>query len=82
MKRTFTLVPDNSGSTDTNICVAELSEKVRAGKTIGLAYIEIERGRKYRVKLCGEALRSPAFTRGCVGALIDKLGRMQRGEEE
>lgn len=46
----------------------------------GLAYVVIYRRRRYDTHLCGEADRSPTFTRGAVSVLGDKLMRRIHGE--
>jgi hypothetical protein len=72
MKRPFTLIPSTE-SEDTGRCVEALQVGVRAKKLIGLAYVAIYSQRNYEVHLCGEADRSPTFTRGAVAVLDDKL---------
>lgn len=72
MKRPFTLVP-TEGSDDTAACVRMLEAGVKAKRVIGLAYVVIYAQRNYEVHLCGEADRSPTFTRGAVAVLDDKL---------
>lgn len=72
MKRPFTLIP-STGSGDTLKCLEALTEGVKSKKLIGLAYVAIFAQRHYEVHRCGEAERSPTFTRGAVGVLEDKL---------
>lgn len=81
MRRPFTLIP-STGSSDTARCVRELCAAVQDQRLIGLAYVALYQQRNYEVHLCGEAGRSPTFTRGAVGALMDKISRLQHGEEQ
>ena len=78
MRRPFTLIP-SQGSADTLKCVEALADGVRAKRVIGLAYVVIYAQRQYEVHLCGEADRSPTFTRGAVGVLEDKLRQRIHG---
>jgi hypothetical protein len=80
MKQPFALIP-STGSSDTAHCLEALCRSVREKRLIGLAYVAIYQQRHYEVHLCGEAGRSPAFTRGALGALEDKLSRLQHGED-
>jgi hypothetical protein len=80
MRRPFTLVPSR-GSEDTEKCVTELLAGIKAKKIIGVAYVAIYAQRQYEAHLCGEADRSPTFTRGAVGALEDKLRARIHGLE-
>lgn len=79
MKRPFTLVRSLDVS-DTAKCVEALSEGVKDKSVIGLAFVAIYAQRNYEVHVCGEAARSPTFTRGAVGALEDKLARLVAGQ--
>ena len=78
MRRPFTLV-SNDGSSDTEKCVDELSEGVKSGKLIGLAYVAIYAQRNYEAHLCGEADRSPTFALGATNVLAAKLLRRIHG---
>jgi hypothetical protein len=71
----FKLVPSR-GSPDTARCLQQLHADARAKKLIGIAYVAIYSQRHYEVNFCGEAERSPTFTRGAVGALDDSLSRL------
>ncbi len=78
MKRAFSLV-SSSGSSDTKRCAETILADVVAKRAIGLAYVVIYAERQYEVHLCGEASRSPTFTRGALGALDDKCSRLIHG---
>jgi hypothetical protein len=78
MKKPFTLVP-TTGASDTAKCVEALAAGVREKKLLGLAYVVFYDDRGYETHLCGEAARSPTFTRGAVGALYDKVCDRQHG---
>lgn len=78
MKPPFSLIP-TTGSADTARCVEALARGVRDRKVIGLAYVVLYERREYEAHVCGEAARSPTFTRGAVGALDDKLSRLISG---
>ena len=74
MRRPFTLLRDDI-STDTIECLSTLLAQAKKGEVIGLAFIAILKRRNYVVNTAGEAHRNPTFTRGCVCALDDELGR-------
>jgi hypothetical protein len=74
MKRPFHLVQSEI-SADTQKCVDAIADGVRAKRVIGFAAVVIYAQRNYELRLCGEADRSPTFTRGAVAALDDELGR-------
>lgn len=78
MKPPFSLVP-SEGSLDTAKCVAALAEGVKSKTVIGLGYVVIYAHRNYEVHLCGEAARSPTFTRGAVHVLDDRLRDLIHG---
>lgn len=80
MKRPFKLVP-TEGSVDTEKCICSLLDAVKAKQIIGVAYVAIYARRQYEAHLCGEAERSPTFTRGAVGALEDKLRARIHGHD-
>lgn len=77
MKPPFSLVPDNI-STDTRQALSQLIEMEERGDLIGIAFVGMLRQRRYFVNTAGEAHRNPTFTRGCVGALDDELGKRMR----
>jgi hypothetical protein len=79
-KPPFGLVP-NDVSTDTVECLETLLEQAKRGQVIGLAYAALLRKRAYVVNASGEAHRNPTFSRGCVQALCDELGRRIRGDD-
>jgi len=77
MRRPYTLITE-TGSSDTVQCLERLLDESRAGQVIGIAYAVILRRRNYRVNVCGEAHRSPTFTRGVIAALDDELSTRVR----
>lgn len=77
--RTFHMLPMD-GSHDTMDCLREWLKDAEEGRVVGLAAVVIYRQRSFAVRTCGEADRSPVFTRGCVGMLDDELGRRIRGD--
>lgn len=77
-KSPFILVPDTV-SHDTIECLESLLRQARRGQVIGLAYAAMLRKRAYVVNAAGEAYRNPTFSRGCVQALDDELGKRIRG---
>lgn len=79
MKPPFHLVPDTI-STNTEEALTQLLEMARRGDLIGIAFACMLKQRRYFVNAAGEAHRSPAFARGCVGALDDQLGQRMRNE--
>jgi hypothetical protein len=79
VKRPFHLV-QTEGSADTQSCIEAMAEGVKAKNVIGLACVVIYARRNYELRLCGEADRSPTFTRGAVAALDDELARRIRGD--
>jgi hypothetical protein len=81
MKRPFHLVQSEI-SADTQKCVDAIADGVRAKRVIGFAAVVIYAQRNYELRLCGEADRSPTFTRGAVAALDDELGRRVRGTDD
>jgi hypothetical protein len=77
-KPPFVLVPDTV-SHDTIACLETLLAQARRGQVIGLAYVAMLRKRAYIVNTAGEGYRNPTFSRGCVQALNDELGRRIQG---
>jgi hypothetical protein len=76
MRRTpFTLV-NSVTSSDTVACLRALLSEAERGEIVGVAYCAMFRRREYSVHICGEAARSPTFTRGMVAALDDHLSEM------
>lgn len=80
MKKPFVLLP-HSVSHDTVECLETLLSEAKRGQVIGIAYAAMLRKRAYVVNTAGEAHRSPTFSRGCVMALSDEIGRRIRGDE-
>lgn len=68
-------------SNDTIHCLERLLEDARAGKVVGIAYAAIFKRRNFSVNVCGEAHRSPVFTRGVLASLDDELGSRVRGAD-
>lgn len=74
----FTLVPD-AYSTETVECLRTLLADAEKGVLIGVAFAAMYKRRGYRVSACGEAHRSPTYTRGMIRALDDRLAERVRG---
>jgi hypothetical protein len=68
------------GSTETIDCLEEWLADARKGDLIGISSVNIWRQRRFSLHTCGEAYRSPVFTRGCLAALDDELGLRIRAE--
>lgn len=79
MRRPFTLVRAGT-SNDTVSCLRSLLSQAEAGEIVGLAYCAMLRSREYTVNVCGEAFRSPTFTRGMVATLDDHLSDLTKPE--
>jgi hypothetical protein len=75
--RPFTLVSAIS-SNDTIACLRALLRQAEKGEIVGLAYTAMLHSREYIINVCGEAHRSPTFTRGMVAALDDHLSELTR----
>jgi transposase len=71
-RRPFTLIKAGN-SDDTVACLRQLLQEAERGEVVGVAYCAMLRRREYVINVCGEAHRSPTFTRGMVAALDDHL---------
>jgi len=76
-RRPFALVKAGS-SDDTVACLRKLLKEAESGEIVGVVYAAMLRRREYVINVCGEAHRSPTFSRGMVAALDDHLADMTR----
>jgi hypothetical protein len=65
-------------SDDTVACLRKLLQEAESGEIVGVVYAAMFRRRQYTINVCGEASRSPTFSRGMVAALDDHLAEMTR----
>ena len=75
--RPVVLVP-GTASHETIECLRRLFDDATAGKVIGIAYVAMYQGRTFVAHACGEAHRSPVFTRGMLRSLDEQLGEIIR----
>jgi hypothetical protein len=80
VKRPFTLI-DANPSRETIECLGSLLDDAKAGKMLGVAFVAMYKGRTFIAKACGEAHRSPVFTRGMLRSLDDELRRLMADEQ-
>ena len=66
-------------SRDTIERLEQLLEEAKSGKLQGMAFVAIYEHRNFKVKVCGEADRSPVFARGALASLDDELADRIRG---
>jgi hypothetical protein len=78
VKDPFILIPDHV-SHDTLLALKQLTDGVRKGEVIGLAFAAALKRRAYIVNTTGECWRNPTWSRGIIAALDDQLSLRVRG---
>jgi hypothetical protein len=71
----FILVQSTPGE-DLIRAAEDILADIRAGRTIGLAWIAMHKTYDYSVDIAGETKRSPTLTRGMLHLLDDELSQI------
>lgn len=62
--------------------VDQISQGVKDGNVVGIAFVLVMRRRRFMVNCAGVAAQNPSDTRGMVCALDDELMRMVQGRAD